>query len=127
MTINTINDTIEAALETSGIDITIIDTYAKTAIEALTERDYQITETVISTLVDNDLVTEEDALFHAERLGLSVRPQPEPEPEVEEEVQVEVDSDDADGKLNAILAGLSGISTRLEKLENAAEANGISL
>lgn len=125
MTINTINDTIETALETSGIDITIIDTYAKTAIEALTERDYQITETVISTLVDNDLVTEEDALFHAERLGLSVRPQPEPE--AEEEVEVEVEIEGSDAKLDAILHSLNGIGERLSKLENAAGRHGISL
>lgn len=125
MTINTINDTITSALEVHGVSTSMSAPYVTAAVEALTERDYQITETIISTLVDNDLVTEEDALFHAERLGLSVRPQPEPE--VEEEDHNEVDSDDADGKLNAISAGLAGISTRLEKLENAAEANGISL
>lgn len=125
MTINTISDTITSALEFHGVSTSMSAPYVASAVEALTERDYQITETIISTLVDNNLVTEEDALFHAERLGLSVRPKPEPE--VEDEDHSEVDPDDADGKLNAILAGLAGISARIEKLENAASRNGISL
>lgn len=128
MTINTISTTVSAALTEAGLSESAqsgYSTYVAKVEEALTERDYQITEQIVEALVDNGLVSEEQALAHAERLGLSVRPQPEPEVEEGDEVEAE-DMSDGD-KLSAILSSLNSIGERLGKLESAAERNGISL
>lgn len=130
MTINTISATVSAALTEAGLSESAqsgYSTYVAKVEEALTERDYQITEQIVEALVDNGLVSEEQALAHAERLGLSVRPQPEPEVEDEEEDEVEAEDMSDGDKLSAILSSLNSIGERLGKLESAAERNGISL
>ena len=130
MTINTISATVASALTEAGLSEDTQSSYAEyvTAVEdALTERDYQITEAIVGALVENGLVSEEVALAHAERLGLSVRPQPEPEPEVEDEDEDETEDMSDGDKLSAILSGLQSIGERIEKLESAAQRNGISL
>lgn len=131
MTINTAAATVTSALEAAGVSEATINGYASyvnPVVEALTERDYQITEAVLEAVAAYLPVSKEEALEYAERLGLSVRPQPEPEVEEEDEEDArDFDSMSTAEKLSEILSGLQGIGERISKLESAAQRNGISL
>lgn len=137
MTINTISQTITSALEAKGAGRHNIPAefapYVEAVEAALLERDYTITETVVNVVSTNFGMGAEQLEEHAERFGLSVRPQPEPEVEEEEEEEADQEEDGLTAPEGAsqfevqVVDTMNRMTGILERLVNAAQKNGIEL
>lgn len=92
---------------------------------ALTEREYAITDLVISAVNENFNVPVATLRDIAESADLLVRPLPPVV--VEEEVELEVDVEGDDSIIETILDLLKSVSSRLDSIETAARNNGIRL
>lgn len=92
---------------------------------ALTEREYAITDLVISAVNENFNVPVDTLRDVAESADLLVRPLPPVS--IEEEVELEVEVEGNDSTIEAILDLLKSVSSRLDNIETAARDNGIRL
>ena len=108
---SSIKETLDSALP-SGAQAKFSREY-DAVLDALTEREYDITDKVVAAVVANTSFSKEQVEAQAQVVGLAVRPAPEPEPEPEVEAPAaESGDDDRLTKLEAAVARLTELAER---------------
>jgi hypothetical protein len=109
--------------------------YVSEVVDALTEREYQLSEAIIAGVVGHFGVTPDQVKVRLEGLGMAVRPEPTPEPEPEvdvAELELAFASDDStatSGEKAPVKVkkdkSVKSLAKRIKALEKLAKDHGL--
>jgi len=110
-----IRNTITTALSAQGINVDNgYGSYVDTAVEALTEREYTLTDQITERVVEEFGVRTDQVRAELEAIGALVRPIPEPV--VEEEPAAPLTTEEQIAQLHATVSNLAGTVGKLVTL-----------